>query len=332
MQETLNLFSAGKLSIPCSNSGNFPSQNREFHSLCRPRIRIRFRTLSFKTIATAVSPPPRPAPPPNPSADFQEKLYYLDSIGLDVFSLVTNHRPILFAASLPEIQATVDYLTSMGLKSQDFRRIVSMCPEILSTSLSSVISVFTFLLREAGVTGSRIRKVIHRRPRLLVSSVKDQLRPTLYFIQSIGIASTHRHTYLLSCSVEGKLIPRIQYFEAMGLSYREATGMFRRFPQLFNYSLKENVEPKLNYFVVEMGRELKELKEFPQFFSFSLEGRIKPRHQRCVELGFCLPLPLLLKARDEEFRERLERFGESTLPLCSSPLYRIRVDFDYLMS
>ncbi|CAN1144058.1 Transcription termination factor MTEF1, chloroplastic [Linum perenne] len=326
MQETLNLFSTGKSSIPCSKSGNFPSQNHDFPSLSRPRIRLRFQTLSFKTIATAISPPQKPSKPPPPSSNFQEKLYYLDSIGLDVFSLVTDHRPILLVASLEEIKSLVDYLTTMGFKSKDFRRCVSMCPEILSTNLSSVISVFTFLIREVGVPGSRIRKAVHRRPRLLVSSVKDRLRPTLYFLQSIGIASVDRHTCLLSCSVEEKLIPRIHYFEGIGLSYKEATAMFRRFPQLFNYSVKENLEPKLNYFVVEMGRDLKELKEFPQYFSFSLEGRIKPRHLSCVERGICLPLPALLKAKDEEFREKLEELEKSKLPLRSSPLFRVNYD------
>lgn len=97
--------------------------------------------------------------------------------------------------------------------------------------------------------------------------------------------------------------------------------MFRRFPQLFNYSVKENYEPKLNYFVLEMGRELREIKEFPQYFSFSLENRIKPRHQCCVEKGVCFPLPVLLKSSEAEFRNRLEVCCNSTLPLKGSPLW-----------
>lgn len=81
--------------------------------------------------------------------------------------------------------------------------------------------------------------------------------------------------------------------------------MFRRFPQLFNNSIKDNYEPKLNYLVEEMGRDLKELKEFPQYFSFSLENRIMPRHQICVEKGLCFPLPVLLKTSDAQFGDRL---------------------------
>lgn len=97
--------------------------------------------------------------------------------------------------------------------------------------------------------------------------------------------------------------------------------MFRRFPQLFNYSVKENYELKLNYFVVEMGRDLREIKEFPQYFSFSLENRIKPRHQRCVEKGVCFPLPVLLKTSEVEFHNRLEVCCNSSLPFKGSPLW-----------
>lgn len=104
--------------------------------------------------------------------------------------------------------------------------------------------------------------------------------------------------------------------------------MFRRFPALFNYSVKENIEPKLNYFVVEMGRDLKEVKEFPQYFSFSLEERIKPRHQCCVEKGVYFPLSALLKINEEQFRSRLEVCCNSSFPLSTSPLACTKFHFD----
>lgn len=97
--------------------------------------------------------------------------------------------------------------------------------------------------------------------------------------------------------------------------------MFRRFPSLFCYSIKENFEPKFDYFVVEMGRELKELVAFPQYFSFSLENRIKPRHRMCVDNGVCLALPTMLKLSEARFRERLEVCCSSSMPVRTSPLW-----------
>ncbi|RYR41355.1 hypothetical protein Ahy_A08g037752 isoform A [Arachis hypogaea] len=264
--------------------------------------------------------PPKKSLPPNPDTSFQKMVLYLESIGLDSFSVIENH-PKLITASLDDIKSTVEYIMSMDFTTIEFRRIVGMCPDVLTTHVSDIIPVFTFLLREAHVKGSDIKRVIHRRPRLLVCSVNNQLRPTLYYLQSIGIEEVSRHTDLLSCSVQEKLIPRIDYFENIGFSRRDATTMFRRFPPLFCYSIKNNLEPKYNYFVVEMGRDLKELKEFPQYFSFSLENRIKPRHKRCVEMGVCFPLPVLLKMTEMSFQNRLDLCVNSSTPLKKSPLW-----------
>ncbi|KAJ4705373.1 Transcription termination factor family protein [Melia azedarach] len=312
---------------------HFPSTHHDFPSLSRPRnLHIHFPSFSTKTITPLPPIPPKitqipsisppPSSPASSQSEFQEKMLYLESIGIDFFSLINDHPPII-SASLADIKSTIDFMTSMDFSSAEFRRIVSMCPEILTSRTSDILPVFTFLLREAKVNGSDLKRVINRRPRLLVCAVKTRLRPTLYFLQSMGIAEVNKHTYLLSCSVEEKFIPRIQYFQKMGFSKKETTVMFRRFPQLFNCSIKENYEPKLNYFVVEMGRDLKELIKFPQYFSFSLNNRIKPRHQACVEKGVCFPLNVLLKTSEEQFRLRLDVCCNSSMPLLGSPLSRI---------
>lgn len=258
--------------------------------------------------------------PPNCDTGFQKKLLYLESIGMDSFSLIENN-PTLVTTSLADIKSTVEYITDMDFTAIEFRRIVGMCPEILTTQVSDLIPVFTFLHREVHVPGLNIKHVINRRPRLLVCSVSKRLRPALYFLQSIGIEEVNKHTDLLSCNVEEKFMPRIDYFEKIGFSRRDATSMFQRFPSLFRYSIKNNLEPKYSYFVVEMGRDLKELKDFPQYFSFSLEDRIKPRHKKCVEMGVCFPLPALLKTSEGKFQSRLDLCVNSSTPLKTSPLW-----------
>lgn len=233
---------------------------------------------------------------------------------------------MLITASFNDIKSTVEYITAMDFSAIEFRRMVRMCPEILTTKVSDIIPVFTFLYREVRVSSSNIKHVIHRRPRLITCNVDKQLRPAMYFLQSLGIEEVNRHTDLLSCSVEDRFIPKIQYFENIGFSRRDVTSMFRRFPQLFCYSIKNSYEPKYNYFVVEMGRDLKEVIEFPQYFSYNLENKIKPRHKRCVEMGVCFPLPLLLKSSEVTFKNRLKAFVNSSTPLKTSPLWRAGVD------
>ncbi|KAF6142297.1 hypothetical protein GIB67_040004 [Kingdonia uniflora] len=278
------------------------------------------------------STPTRPLPQlissSHSSNKFGEKALYLESIGIDLFSLIHDYPPILYVP-IEGIKSTIDYMTSFGFTIPEFRRIVGMCPELLTYMSSDIIPVFTFLLREANVNGCHLRRVINRRPRLLVSDVDNRLRPTLYFLQRLGITQVHKHTSLLSCSVEDKFIPRIDYLEKIGFSHRDAMYMIRKFPQLLCYSIKFNFEPKFEYFLMEMGRELKELKEFPQYFSFSLDKRIKPRHSLCVHKGVFFPLPVLLRSTDEQFRDRLEVCCNSSLPLSTSPLWRTDYLYDY---
>ncbi|CAA7393893.1 unnamed protein product [Spirodela intermedia] len=97
--------------------------------------------------------------------------------------------------------------------------------------------------------------------------------------------------------------------------------MVRRFPQLFCYSIAGNLEPKFDFFAVEMKRSLRELRDFPQFFSFSLRRRIIPRHRRCSDAGVALPLPALLKPGDDQFDARLRACLSSSPPLRRSPLW-----------
>lgn len=267
---------------------------------------------------------PRKSPPPNidTSFPFREKMLFLDSVGVDLFSLIEDHPPIL-SSSLAELRAAVYFLVSLGFSSTDLRRMCGMCPEILTAGgPSSFNPVLTFLLREAGVQGCDLRCVISRRPRLLVSDVDSRLRPTLYFLQMLGIANTARHAHLLSCSVEQKFIPRLQFLQEIGFSSRDARSMARRFPQIFCYSMKENLMPKFNFFSGEMERGLTELKNFPQYFSFSLEKKIKPRYRLCKDNGVFFELPALLKPSDDEFQRRLEVIISSSPPLRRSPLWK----------
>ncbi|XXG62572.1 hypothetical protein AAC387_Pa05g0903 [Persea americana] len=327
MEEILHLCTTNPFRNPLSKS-HYPSSSQSLQT------RTRLLHLPTNRLSSQISLPKKPPqnpkitfippPPPHdsgsPYPNLSEKILYVDSLGLDPFSLIEAHPPI-FSRQISDLRSTVNFLRSLPLSPADLRRILSMCPDVLATPAPSLHAVSTFLLREAGLDPSLLRRALCRRPRLLASSVPARLRPTLYFLRSLGIADVCPHSSLLSCSVESKLLPRLHYLQRIGFSYKDSVSMLRRFPALFCYSLEGNFQPKFEYLVFGMGRGLKELKEFPQYFSFSLEKRIKPRHQACVEKGVSLPLALMLKARDSNFLRRLEVCVSSSPPLRSSPLY-----------
>lgn len=159
--------------------------------------------------------------------------------------------------------------------------------------------------------------MINKCPRLLVSSVSDQLKPALYYLKRLGFqnyeALAYQDPILLVSNVEKTLIPKLEYLIGLGFTRKEAVGMVLRCPALFTFSIDNNYKPKLGYFLEEIKGTLEELKEFPQYFAFSLDKRIKPRHLEVLEIGLKIPLSLMLKATDEEFNDLIRQGNKAEI-------------------
>lgn len=223
-----------------------------------------------------------------------------------------SQNPDLRDVSMDSIHSTISFLHSKGIQQKDLPRIFGMCPKILTSNIKSELNpVFDFLSHDLNVPDHSFRKVINKCPRLLTSSVPDQLKPTLFYLQRLGFKDLSQLAFqdsvLLVSNVERTLIPKLKYLESLGFSKEETTDMVLRCPPLLTFSIDNNFRPKFEYFSVEMGRSLKELKEFPQYFAFSLENRIKPRHMEVVQNGINLPLSVMLKSTDLEFKELIKQ-------------------------
>ncbi|XVF27279.1 hypothetical protein REPUB_Repub14bG0093000 [Reevesia pubescens] len=204
----------------------------------------------------------------------------------------------------------------------DSGKALSLNPSLHTTSLDSLHSIISFLQSKGihqkdfpRIFENNYRKVINKCPRLLTSSVRDQLKPALFYLQRLGFkdleALAYQDPVLFVSSVEHTLIPKLKFLESIGFSTNEAKSMVLRCPGLFTFSIENNYKPKFEYFNEEMNGKLEELKEFPQFFAFSLEKRIKPRHIEVMQSGVKLSLANMLKTTDEEFKELLRQGGHS---------------------
>ncbi|KAJ1437000.1 Transcription termination factor, mitochondrial/chloroplastic [Sesbania bispinosa] len=247
------------------------------------------------------------------SLQFKEKILCLEVMGIDAGKALTQN-PDLRTATMESIHSIISFLLTKGIQHKDLPRIFGMCPKILTSDIKTDLNpVFDFLLHDLKVPDHNFRKVINKCPRLLTSSVIDQLKPALFYLKRLGFKDlaplAYQDSVLLVSSVERTLIPKLKYLENLGFSKDEARCMVLRCPALFTFSIENNFQPKFEYFSVEMGGKLKELKEFPQYFAFSLENRIKPRHMEVVQSGINLPLSVMLKSTDEEFRELIKKGG-----------------------
>ncbi|KAM7256481.1 hypothetical protein ACFE04_012222 [Oxalis oulophora] len=219
-------------------------------------------------------------------------------------------NPSLRSATLDSLQSIISFLQRKGIHQKDFPRIFGMCPKILTSNIrTELVPIFNFLEQDLKVPEQNFRKVINKCPRILVSSVSDQLKPCLFYLQRLGFkdlkALAYQDSILMVSNVENTLMPKLRFLEGIGFSRNEAVGMVLRCPALFTFSVENNFKPKFDYFATEMKGKLEELKEFPQYFAFSLEKRIKPRHMEVVQSGVKVPLSVMLKATDVEFKELL---------------------------
>ncbi|EEF29402.1 transcription termination factor MTEF1, chloroplastic [Ricinus communis] len=247
----------------------------------------------------------------NISFQIQEKILCLEIMGVDSGKALSQN-PSLHSASLDSIHSIISFLQSKGIRERDLGRIFGMCPQILTSNIKTDLHpVFDFLYHDLKVPENNFRRVINKCPRLLICGVRDQLKPCLFYLQRLGFrdlgALAYQDSILLVSDVEKTLIPKLKYLEAIGFSKDEVIGMVLRCPTLFTFSVENNFKPKFEYFVEEMKGKLEELKEFPQYFAFSLENRIKPRHLELIQSGAELPLPVMLKSTDEEFKELVKQ-------------------------
>ncbi|XVF03318.1 hypothetical protein REPUB_Repub04eG0250800 [Reevesia pubescens] len=232
---------------------------------------------------------------------FRQKLLYLQSLNINTHKAL-NQNPSLRSTPLSSLLSLETSLVSFGLSRSSIGRIFDMYPLLLTSDLLPPIN---FLLHEVPIPLRHLPLSLSRCPRLLLSSVDTQLRPTLGFLTSLGLVMNSHTTLLLVSNVENTLKPKLEFIKSLGFDELEVNKMVVRSPGLLTLSIENNMRPKVEFFLEEMGGDLEELKRFPQYFSFSLENKIKPRHKALVEHGFTLPLSKMLKVSDGEFNARL---------------------------
>ncbi|KAE8733952.1 MYB105 protein [Hibiscus syriacus] len=246
-------------------------------------------------------PPTAPPATKDGGLLFRRKLLYLQSLNINPHKALTIN-PSLCSTPLSSLLSVERSLCSVGLSRPSIGRILDMCPLLLT---SDPLPPINFLLHEVPLPFPHLPLSLTRCPRLLISSVATQLRPTLHFLKSLGLVVNSHSTLLLVSNVEHTLKPKLNFLRYLGFDEPEVNRMVVRSPGLLTLSVENNMRPKVEFFLEETEGDLEELKRFPQYFSFSLEKKIKSRHRALVEHGFKLPLSKMLRVSDGEFNARV---------------------------
>ncbi|CAN8269053.1 unnamed protein product [Cochlearia groenlandica] len=232
----------------------------------------------------------------------RESLRYLSSLGV----IPQNPRFAPPAENLQFLLSAVKFLKSRGISDEDFPRLVFLCPQLFSptSDIAKLDAVFDFLTVDLKASAAESRGLVVNCPNILLSDVDHCLRPTLLYLQELGLRNLNRgsktNAHVLNTRVE-KLRAKMRFLKSIGFVHEEAARVCGRVPAIFGYSVEDNLRPKFEFLVYDMEREIDELKKFPQYFAYSLEKRIKPRHWLLKKKSVRLSLCRMLMWGDQKF-------------------------------
>ena len=109
----------------------------------------------------------------------------------------------------------------------------------------------------------------------------QNLEERIAFIEKHGLNSENILRLNPALNSIERMTENIEFISNLGLSNK----VFERFPQLFNLSIENNLEPKVEY-INDLGLSNKVFERVPRLFSYSMKNRIWPRSELLREAGF----------------------------------------------
>ena len=206
------------------------------------------------------------------------------------------------------------YLTHLGLDTQALASVLSKQPSILHLSVQNSLKPrVNYFRHELGIASEDLAKVITRNPAVLTFSVADQIAPRVEFLKNLGISHENiaklilRHPQTLQYSFDG-IKEHVDFLaKDCNMNDEEVAKTISRLNTFFSLSLEDNLRPKYEYLIDELGGTKQTAISFPAYWSLALDTRIKPRHRFMEEYNAAPdPFPMkLLAEKDEVFVKRV---------------------------
>ena len=206
------------------------------------------------------------------------------------------------------------YLTHLGLDTQALASVLSKQPSILHLSVQNSLKPrVNYFRHELGIASEDLAKVITRNPAVLTFSVEDQIAPRVEFLKNLGISHENvaklilRHPQTLQYSFDG-IKEHVDFLaKDCNMNDEEVAKTISRLNTFFSLSLEDNLRPKYEYLIDELGGTKQTAISFPAYWSLALDTRIKPRHRFMEEYNAAPdPFPMkLLAEKDEVFVKRV---------------------------
>lgn len=214
------------------------------------------------------------------AATLRQRVDYLQTHQLNVTRLVVKRPMILTYSVQTHLKPTIVCLQSLGSADwTGWRRMISSHPQLLTYNLSAILP-------------PKLEKVTSN---LQFSSRQDAIHMITSFPPIIWLQNDLLQTKMDFLTTE------------LELSLEEMQFLVTSFPQVLGLSIKQNLQPKLQFLKLHLTME--QLKEFiayqPSLLAYSLPNRIQPRIELLQEncISFAYSPQYLMSLTDVKFQQ-----------------------------
>jgi hypothetical protein len=190
-------------------------------------------------------------------------------------SLVSS---VSFLSTTAEHQAAtlkpkIEFLKAWGVREDQLEKIVPMIQGYGIENMAKKVSY----LESKGVDKRSIAKLLISSPSFLSHSIEGHLQPKVDFLKDIGVKEKSVGNVLphtLARGLQG-MLQKITFLENHGVEKEKIGDVIALFPQIFSYSLENNLKKKVEFLVAEGvdGKRLARLlTTHPEVLGKSVEG------------------------------------------------------------
>ena len=206
-----------------------------------------------------------------------------------VASLLQSCRAELVPGLVSQLEARAS--TQLDRQAQTF----ALDAELVgSASRSSGLAVEEFLQKEVQLTPVHVARMIARFPSVLGYSIEANLKPTVEWINELGLSQSQVAKVIvtsppvLGLSIEANLKPTVEWIKGFGLSQPQVAKVILEHPTLLGLSIEANLKPTVEWIKglgLSQSQVAKLIATSPAVLGLSIEANLKPTVEWIKGLG-----------------------------------------------
>lgn len=214
--------------------------------------------------------------------DIKFKIKIFQDLGLspeDIAKLISKNQGILHLRAESKIIPSVSLLKGLLRSDNDVARLLRKSAWCISADLEKSLVPNLEFLKSVGIPMERILFLLYTYPRTLLIK-PDVMRKSVEKAEEMGFDKSAKlfvHALRMIASMSKEMWQlKLQSFQEIGFSESDTLTMFKKFPPVFQVSIKK-IE-KVKQLLLATGKfNMSSIVNFPGLFWCSVEQRLEPR-------------------------------------------------------